>query len=168
MLAHKIISSFMLFTDGSVDGKTHVGFGAYLVVSDLNKSLSSLKVNVQLRRFENTSSTKLELQTLLWALKEFVDLEREADQLIIYTDSQNIIGLPARRAALEKSNYYSRNNKRLNNYELYQQFYELADRLGFQLIKVAGHKSKDTKDHIDHMFTLVDRASRSALRESSI
>lgn len=167
-MAHKAVKSVMLFVDGSVDSKTHIGFGAYLWVSDSAQSPASLKVDVRLCRFENTSSTTLELQALLWALKECPDHKYEGHQLIIYTDSQNIIGLPARREKLENTNYYSRNNKRLNNYELYQQFYELADKLNFQLNKLIGHKSNDNKDYIDHIFTLVDRASRAELRKTTL
>ena len=167
-MAHKVANNLMLFTDGSANSKTDIGFGAYLVVSDLGQLPSSLKENVQLRCFKNTSSTKLELQTLLWALTDLIELETKINQLTIYTDSQNIIGLLTRREKLESSNYYSRNNKRLNNYELYQQFYELADQLNFQLVKLTGHKTMDAKDHIDHMFTLVDRASRAALRKANL
>jgi len=60
-------------------------------------------------RFEQTSSTKLELQTLLWALGETITLANGDDMtLTVYTDSQNIIGLPRRRARLEQNNSYSR------------------------------------------------------------
>jgi ribonuclease HI len=166
-LTHKSSQILMLFTDGSVNSKTRIGFGAYLLVADPSQAPVSLKADVKLRRFDNTSSTTLELQTLLWALQEYVSHENETRQLIVYTDSQNIINLPARRAALENSNYYSRNNKRLNNFELYQQFYERADKLNFHLIKLSGHKSKNSKSHVDHMFSLVDRESRAALREDS-
>ena len=56
----------MLFTDGSVSPKSHIGYGAYLAVSETDLSLPALKRRVKIRVFKNTSSTKLELQTLLW------------------------------------------------------------------------------------------------------
>ena len=153
----------MLFTDGSVNTKSKIGFGAYLVVDDIDDSIDTLKKSVRTKKFENTSSTKLELQTMIWALNEIKD---SCKKLIVYTDSQNIIGLKDRREKLEQNNYYSKNNKRLSNYELYQQFYSLTDILDCEFIKVKGHKSSKQKDSIDRIFTLVDKASRNAVRNS--
>jgi ribonuclease HI len=152
----------MLFTDGSVNPQSKIGYGAYLVLADKHIALDELNKQVIVKRFENTSSTKLELQTLLWALNNI----QSADNLTIYTDSQNIIGLPSRREYFEKNDYYSKNHKRLNNYQLYQEFYKIVDQLDYELIKVRGHKVANQKNDIDRIFTLVDRASRNALRSA--
>ena len=152
----------ILFTDGSVNPQLKIGYGAYLVVSDLDISIDSLLKLVQVKRFEETSSTKLELQTLLWALTE---IDQEGKKVILYTDSQNIIGLPGRRDRFEKNDYYSKNGKRIGNYKLYQEFYQKTDQIDFELHKVIGHKASKLKDNIERIFTIVDRASRKALRE---
>ena len=152
----------ILLTDGSVNTKSNIGYGAYLAVSDSGLSLDELRAQVKVQRFEQTSSTKLELQTLLWALSE---IQTSGCKVIVYTDSQNIIGLPQRRERLEQNDYRSNKNIRLNNFELYQQFYQLIDQLNCQLVKVHGHKRTKQKNDIDQLFTLVDRASRKALRE---
>lgn len=155
----------ILFTDGSVNAQSKVGYGAYLLVSEPDLSLAQLQGQVQVKRFAPTSSTKLELQTLLWALSENHSLNR---QVIIYTDSQNLIGLPARRERLEQNDYYSKQNRRLNNYQLYQEFFRLTDQFDCRLVKVRGHQAAKHKDEIDKLFTLVDRASRQALRKGQI
>ena len=152
----------LLLTDGSVNNQSNVGYGAYLTVVDPGLSLDKLKTQVKVRRFEQTSSTKLELQTLLWALNDIQILGRK---LIIYTDSQNIIGLPGRRERLEQNDYRSNKNIPLNNFELYQEFYRLIDQLDCELVKVRGHQPSKQKDDIDRLFTLVDKASKKALRE---
>ncbi|MCK5914241.1 MAG: ribonuclease H [Desulfuromusa sp.] len=152
----------LLLTDGSVNNQSNVGYGAYLTVADPGLSLDKLKTQVKVRRFEQTSSTKLELQTLLWALNDIQILGRK---LIIYTDSQNIIGLPGRRERLEQNDYRSNKNIPLNNFELYQEFYRLIDQLDCELVKVRGHQPSKQKDDIDRLFTLVDKASKKALRE---
>jgi len=152
----------ILFTDGSVNPQSKIGYGAYLAVSDIDISIDSLLKLVQVKRFEETSSTKLELQTLLWALTE---IDQEGKKVILYTDSQNIIGLPGRRDRFEKNDYYSKNGKRIGNYKLYQEFYQITDQLDFELYKVIGHKVSKLKDNIERIFTIVDRASRKALRE---
>ncbi|PKG96091.1 ribonuclease HI [Paraglaciecola sp. MB-3u-78] len=155
-----------VFTDGSVNNQLKVGYGAYLVVSEQSVSIDRLKHNVKIKRFVQTSSTKLELQTLLWALDEIITLADESDiTLCIYTDSQNIIGLPGRQSALEQSHFFTGKNNRLNNYELYQEFYRLTSRIQYKLVKVLGHQVSSNKDETDTLFGLVDKASRRALRE---
>lgn len=151
-----------LLTDGSVDTQSKVGYGAYLAVPEPGVSLDTLRTRVNVRRFAPTSSTKLELQTLLWALGE---IQATGLKVMVYTDCQNIIGLPGRRARLEQADYRSSNNTRLHNYELYREFYRLTDRLNCHFIKVRGHQLAKQKNAIERLFTLVDRAARKALRE---
>ena len=151
----------MLFTDGSVNAQTSIGYGAYLAVPECGLSLDSLRARVKVRRFEHTSSTKLELQTLLWALR---DIQASGSRVIVYTDSQNIMGLQGRRDRFEQSDYRSKKDPRFKDYELYQEFYRMTDPLNCKFVKVHGHKVSSQKDDVDRLFTLVDRASRIALR----
>jgi ribonuclease HI len=151
--------------DGSVDTQSKIGYGAYLSVSEHGLSLDSLRECVKVRRFEHTSSTKLELQTLLWALKDIQTLE---SKVTVYTDSQNIMGLPVRRERFEQNSYRSKKGRLLNNYELYQEFYRMTDQLKCRFVKVRGHQVSSQKDDIDRLFTLVDRASRNALRGDNL
>ena len=155
------MDELILLTDGSVNAQSKIGYGAYLAVSERGLSLDSLRTRVKVRRFEYTSSTKLELQTLLWALSDIQALGR---RVIVYTDSQNIMGLQGRRDRFEQNDYRSKKNIRLNNYELYQEFYRMIDQLDCELVKVRGHQVSNQKDNIDRLFTLLDRASRNALR----
>lgn len=150
-----------LFTDSSVNPQEKVGFGAYLFLKDKDISFEDMKKDIKTKRFEDTSSTKLELQTLLWSLEEIND----KDVIIeIYTDCQNIIGLQDRRERLEKNNFHSSSGKLMNNHELYKDFFEKTDKLNIILIKVKGHKKNSLKNEIDIIFNLVDKASRNALR----
>jgi ribonuclease HI len=155
------MDELILLTDGSVNTQSNIGYGAYLAVSERGLSLDFLRARVKVRRFEHTSSTKLELQTLLWALS---DIQALGCKVIVYTDSQNIMGLQGRRDRFEQNDYRSKNNIRLNNYELYQAFYRMIDQLDCELVKVRGHQVSNQKTDIDRLFTLVDRASRNALR----
>ncbi len=158
------MEDLMLLTDASVNTQSRIGYGAYLAASECSLSLDSLRASVKVKRFEHTSSTKLELQTLLWALK---DIQAVEGKVIVYTDSQNIMGLQGRRQRFEQNNYRSKKNRRINNYELYQEFYRMTDQLNCTFVKVGGHKVSNQKDDIDRLFTLVDRASRSALRDDN-
>ena len=157
-------NELFLFTDGSVNTKINVGYGAYLVLNQIDFAESEEKPIVLLKRFEETSSVKLELQTLLWALSEIRDFK---GKITVYTDSQNIIGLPGRRIRLEKNDYFSKNGRRINNFDLYQQFFQFTDKMNCEFLKIKGHKRTGLKNNIDRLFTLVDRASRNAVREEN-
>jgi ribonuclease HI len=146
-----------------VNAQSKIGYGAYLAIFGSEHLLPELKKQVKVKRFEQTSSTKLELQTLLWALHDIPIAEQK---LIVYTDSQNIISLPGRRSRLEQQNYHSRKNILLKNHHLYQQFYQLIDQLDCQFVKVPGHQPEEQKDTFAQLFSLVDKASRKALREN--
>ena len=164
----RLLNVPMLFTDGSVNTSSRVGYGAYLIVTNLHTTtLEASKNSIQLKRFASTSSTKLELETLLWALSKVMpQLIKSNNELKLYTDSQNITGLLGRRETLEQNNYYSRNNKRLANYRLYKKFFALSGQLNIEIVKVQGHKASNQKNEIDQYFALVDRAARRAMKEN--
>ncbi len=153
-----------LFTDGSVNPKLKVGYGAILVARDINQPLKELKSKVKLKRFSDTSSTKLELENLLWGLS-LVMIEGSNTAVIVYTDSQNILSLPERRVRLENNNYLTRGNKEVKNQDLYKEFYRMFDAYNIQIVKVKGHQPGRQKTQEESVFTLVDRASRKAIRE---
>jgi len=150
-----------LFIDGSVNPQSKVGFGAYLIVEN-SFCIKTLQDKIHIKRFENTSSTALELETLLWALDE-IDTTMH---IAIYTDCQNILGLKQRCEAFENSGYMTRGNKLITHHKLYKAFYKKITQLNCELIKVQGHKKTALKDETDMFFTLVDKASRNALREN--
>lgn len=154
-----------LFCDGSCNPQEKIGYGAYLLIEDNNFDLIFLKSKIIFKKFENTSSSKLEIETLLWALND-IDIK---DSIIeVYTDCQNIIGLENRREKLEKNNFQTSSGKLIGNYELYKDFFGKLDELNLTFIKVKGHKKNSLKDELDTIFNLVDKASRKALRENML
>ena len=71
------MNNYSLFTDASLNPTLKVGVGGYIFVSESFVKNPSSRINISelneilvLRRFEDTSSTKLEVQTVLWALEE--------------------------------------------------------------------------------------------------
>lgn len=149
--------SIKLFCDGSVNPQKKIGFGAYFIYDETLKTQ-----DIKVVKFENTSSTKLEIEVLIWALGDKGILN---NSITVYTDCQNILGLENRREKLEKNFYKSSTGKEIKNKELYKVFFQLCDKLKFKFVKVKGHKASNEKDDIDKLFNLVDKASRKALRE---
>lgn len=157
------MNKIKLFIDGSCNPQKKIGIAAYLLVDDENYNLEYLKSKVVFKRFEDTSSTKLEIQTFLWALK---DIDMKNSQIEVYTDCQNLIGLLDRKEKLQALDYHSSSGKLLNNSELYKEFFTLLEKYDCTFIKVKGHKKNSLKDEIDSIFNIVDKASRNILRES--
>lgn len=129
-----------LFTDVSINTNLKIGFGAYLIIPELylkENSYDVSKKEVKLKKFESTSSTRLEIETLLWALEQLEKSHKKIDlycNLTIYTDSQCIACLSGRRTQLERYEFKSsKTNKELNSALLYRRFYRFSDRLKFEI-----------------------------------
>ena len=167
------MSSFALFTDVSVNPQRKLGVGGYLLVPvtflknephDIKQC--ELSAQIKIKRFTETSSTKLGVRTVLWALE---DLREELAGLApwtlqIYTDSQCVAGLVRRRDGLVSGDFLAKRSGRpLANALLYREFYEAYDQLGFQLNKVPGHSRTCSHDAVQRIFSYVDREVRKAL-----
>jgi ribonuclease HI len=169
------MSGFALFTDVSLDPLLHEGIGGYLLLPASCLSLSPgdiepscISERLALKRFTETSSTRLEVQTVLWALHECRE-ELQGQELTLYTDSQCVYGLRERRPALEANAFLSRKtNRPLRNASLYREFFTLADELGLTVVKVAGHTRARSRDTVEGIFSLMDREVRKALRRSGM
>lgn len=167
------MNSFALFTDVSVNPQRKFGIGGYLLVptsflenapDEIERDVVSARLKTRL--FEETSSTKLEVQTVVWALESSrEELAGSAfGSLQIYTDSQCVYGLEGRRAGLTSSDFIAkRSGQPLAHALLYRAFYGAYDQLGFQLIKVPGHARFDSHDSVQRIFSYVDREVRKAL-----
>ena len=162
------MNDIALFTDVSLDPGRKLGVGAYLVLpASLLIEKSEVVDRVKVRRFEDTSSTKLEIQTVLWALEEYRIRPKTSKpgKLYLYSDSQCVSGLLKRRPGLLACDFLSkRSNRPLRNSTLYRAFYEVHDELGFEVIKVKGHSRSCLKDSAQRIFSFVDKEARKALR----
>jgi ribonuclease HI len=167
------MNGFALFTDVSLNPQRKLGVGACLLVPasfleiaphDIDRG--EISARLKLRRFTETSSTKLEVQTVLWALENFREelCSQNRGSVRVYTDSQCVAGLLGRRAGLEANDFLTgRSGRPLTNAHLYRAFYAAYDELGFELMKVAGHSRASTHDTVHRIFSYVDREARRAL-----
>lgn len=161
---------FALFTDVSVSSVHKLGVGAYVMIPASFLEASSgvierpqITRRIKVRRFEETTSTRLELQTVLWALTE--NRQGPHGSLTIYSDSQCVSGLLKRKPRLLAGGFLSKKTKRqLGNASLYHTFFELHDELGFQVVKMEGHSKSCFHDIAHRIFSFVDKEARKALK----
>ncbi|MGR3219015.1 MAG: GIY-YIG nuclease family protein [Candidatus Anammoxibacter sp.] len=169
------MDNYFLFTDASLNPELKVGVGGYLIVPEsLIKTppnrikTSELDKIPVLRRFKNTSSTKLEVQTVLWALEEYCigSTISGSAKLHIYTDSRCVACLLIRRGRLESNNFHSKGgNRLLKNASLYRKYYELHDRLKFEVTKVSGHTRSHSRNTVQRIFAFIDQKTRKSLKQ---
>ena len=132
--------------------------------------------------FAAASCARLELLAVLWALEQF-EIRRQGRHptflgahknnalptLSLYTDSQTIANLTARRGKLKAKNFLSgRTGLPLSNGDLYQHFFTVYDRLSLEfaleVFWIKGHTPKHGRSDQDTIFAQVDVAARNSLR----
>jgi len=162
-----------LFTDVSVDPQSRLGVGVCLILpiqfldtpcDEIERS--ELSERCLLKRFTDTSSTMLELQTVLWGLSVYRAIVAGSvrGDLRLYTDSQCVAGLFGRRESLAEKDYRSaRTGVPLANSSLYRLFFAVWDELGFEVVKLAGHSRAAKQDSLQRIFSVVDRSARREL-----
>jgi ribonuclease HI len=168
------MNSYALFSDVSLSPIQKLGIGAYLIIpystlATAPDSLETLKITerIVMKKFKNTSSTELEVKTVLWALADYKDTLHTSGQdiLTVYSDSQCISGLMKRRSGLVHTDFHGKkSNRLLKNASLYRMFYGLLDEIDFKVVKVRGHSRSDSHDTVHRIFSIVDRKVRHELK----
>ena len=161
----------LLFTDASMNPQYRCGIGAYLVVPETILSIPpySLEQNdivnkIFFKTFQNTTSTKLEIQTFLWAISENVE-KNTAPCLTIFTDSQCLTELPKRRKRLESTHFMSsRTHRVLNHASMYKSIFRLCDNYNLLICKVKGHSPSHQHDTTHRIFSYVDKEVRKRMK----
>jgi ribonuclease HI len=156
----------------SVNPGLKLGVGAYIYIpASLRIERSEVAARIKVRRFEETSSPRLEIQTVLWALEKYKPRYRKQarisarGKLYLYSDSQCVSGLLKRRPGLLACDFLSRKtNRPLRNAPLYRAFYEFHDKLDFEVIKVQGHSPSRSRGSSDRIFSYIDKEVRKSLR----
>jgi ribonuclease HI len=167
------MNHYTLFSDVSVNPQKKLGMGAYLLLpysydelmEDGIENPHSFANQIKSKIFENTSSTKAEIQTLLWALSDIGRDLIKPFELTVCTDSQGITSLIARKQKLISSNFKKNDDEQIRNALLYAKFYEMQELINFDIVKIKGHSPKSQKDNLQLIFTIIDRKVRKDFKE---
>ncbi len=131
-----------VYTDGSFDKISDKGaWGTIICYDDQEIILADI--------VSGTTHNRMELQAVIQSLRYIIDYQLNASIIRIYTDSQYVSGLLAKRQRLENKNFTNRKGKILPNADLLQEFYTTIDQLNtkVELIKVKAHMKKDEAEY---------------------
>lgn len=130
---------------------------------DLSTKLANKIVYTEMKSKKSTWS---EIKTIMNAL-EFVQKNFGLDRKInIYTDCQSFCDLMGKRKEkLKQNNFITRTGKRLQNADLYQELFALAEKFQIYAFKVKGHSSVSNRIMPEEkIFAVLDNLSRQKLR----
>jgi ribonuclease HI len=144
-----------IYTDGSCHTQQKAGAWAAIIHMDGKKTI--------LKGTEgSTTHNRMELLAVIKAIEHIVKQQNDTE-LIIYTDSQYVCGLPGRKEKLIEQKFLTRKGKPIQNADLVQTLFGLMDKVSTQYIKVKAHQSEE--DQTTKYNNLVDKLSRKMVRE---
>jgi hypothetical protein len=142
MVQNKTIQNrVILFTAASFDPRLKLGAGAKLVLSTVDCQASFVAekfkaLPIATKNFEDATPTRLELETVIWALQAF-RFETKGATATLCCDFKSTQGLLEKRERLEKSNYEGiRPGSTVINADLFIDFYKQHDRLHFEILPI--------------------------------
>ncbi len=170
--------TMIIFTDASTSPQMKIAVGAFLCIDKKNmteyteysiKTLSTkLSNKIVYTEYKSKKSTWSEIKTAINAL-HFVRKNFGTDLKIeLYTDCQSFCDLMGeRKEKLKKNNFITRTGKVLQNAALYQELFEITEKIEIQIFKVKGHHAAT---HLltlqEKIFVVLDKLSRKKLRET--
>ena len=185
--ANSTCSKFLFFSDASFDKNSKTGVGGFLCLSrgNLNSASPSLSSfhssekldlsvpSIMTKTFTCKSCVEAELNTVIW-LMQLIVAEKLSEashaasiEVTIYTDSQSVAQLLTRRSKLESLQFQSKRSKKQLTYaSSYRLFFTLVDQVRPNIIWVPGHQPVKSRQPINEFFSLIDCATRAALRNN--
>ena len=144
-----------IYTDGSCHTQLKIGaWAAVILIANDKKTLTGTA--------NNTTHQRMELMAAIEALSYVQHHFPMVININLISDSQYVIGLPARRQKLQAANFTTKQGQAIQNVDLVQQLYKLSESFNIDFIKIQAHlkKTSDINYNIE-----VDRLSRQMVRE---
>jgi len=150
----KDIEKLSIYTDGSCNTKSGNGAWAVIILHCDNKIVLSGTAN-------NTTNNRMELHAVIEAIMYCVKFHKDSE-LKIFSDSQFVCNLLSRKEKLLKTNFVTKKGNKLNNYDLIEKFYQLANNNLVEIIKIKAHQ----KPNDENVYNIeVDKLSRKLVRQ---
>jgi ribonuclease HI len=122
---------------------------AILFIENDKKQLSGLE--------ENTTHNRMELTAVIKAIEFLQHHYKPVFQLTIYTDSQYVTRLPARKDRLNTSGFTSKKGKALPNTDLVKRLLDLYELYTIKTVKIKAHQKLNSFNEFNIEADLLSR-----------
>ncbi len=145
-----------IYTDGSCHTQIRTGAWVAIVFTGTEKNILSAII-------PGTTHNRMELIAVIKGIQYLLAHKRFITTIRVYSDSQYVIGLPARREKIVSGNYATAKGKELQNVDLVKTFFELLSLITIELVKVKAHQKQGDKLNYNRE---ADMLCRKLLREA--
>jgi len=146
-----------LFTDGSASPQHGAGTWAACIVDDRGEHV--LKGHAW-----RVTHHAMELEAILRGLEYIYAIYSPQQQVHVYTDSEYVVHLPARRSRLEANRFLTRRGAPVKNLSRVKKLLAWLDHHPVRLFRVESHKKTGYSESTDYN-RKVDKLSRELLRQ---
>ena len=145
----------MLYTDGSCNTKFRTGAWVAIIFIDGQKNI--------LQGIEHdTTHQRMELRGIIESMKWLIQHHPDKSDVHLFTDSQYVVNLPARKAKLVNQRFTTSKKELISNADLIEEFYKVIGCFQLQIEKVKAHEKK--RDDVYNGNREADRLCRKAVR----
>ncbi len=174
------MDKIIIFTDAATSPTMHIAIGAFLFLDQqqmqsfaecsINDLYYKLRDEIIYHQYSSKKSTWSETKTVIDSLKYIHKKFNTIPNVEIYTDCQSLCDLLGKRKEkLQKNNFITRTGKVLQNADLYQELFLIAEKFKIQTFKIKGHHSKSNRMSLqEKIFDVLDKFSRKKLREITV
>lgn len=125
-----------IYTDGSCHTQYRTGTWVAIVFTGAKKEVLSGIV-------QHTTHNRMELMAVIKGIQYVLPHCGSGTPIRVYTDSQYVTGLPARKEKIVSSHFTTQKGKALQNADLVKVFFELRSAQSIELIKIRAHQKQD-------------------------
>jgi ribonuclease HI len=143
-----------IYTDGSCNTQNGLGAWVAIILSGEEKTVLSGKA-------PDTTHNRMELYAVIAGIRY---AQKAFNSLQIFSDSQYVTGLMARREKLMAAGFITSKGTEVRNADLVKEFYALSGQVELTFIKVKAHQKKGT---VVNFNIEADKLVRKIMREGA-
>jgi ribonuclease HI len=145
----------VIYTDGSCNPTSGIGGWAATIQLDTDKITLSGSA-------KNTTHQRMELLAVIKAIEFLIKRDLHAQPIVLYTDSQYVVGLPARRIKFIARKFMTSSNLPIRNNDLVIALTAYFEEMNITLTKLKSHQNSEVGNQE------VDRLSRRIVRQMAV
>ncbi len=129
------MNAISIYTDGSCNQVTRSGAWVAIILSGAGKTI--------LKGLESdTTHQRMELTAVIRSMEYLHKNAFTRIPVTLYSDSQYVVGLSARKERLQANQFFSETKKVLPNADLLSRFYTLNEGIMMSCVKIKAHAKK--------------------------